>query len=105
MWLREHNPAAPYPRIHGYPLKYNVIHSRNYSEVTNDQPKESFIPVVIYYNAFENRPIILKDTKNKAGIYRWVNKVNGNTYIGSSVDLSRRLRVYYDFSYLIFHFD
>lgn len=40
------------------------------------------------------------DTKNKAGVYRWVNKVNGNTYIGSSVNLARRLRTYFDFSYL-----
>jgi group I intron endonuclease len=29
-----------------------------------------------------------------------VNKENGNTYIGSSVNLGRRFRVYYDFSYL-----
>ena len=25
----------------------------------------------------------------------WVNKVNGNTYVGSSVDLRERLYVYY----------
>jgi group I intron endonuclease len=58
------------------------------------------IPVVTYPDAFLNKSVILKDTKNKAGIYRWVNKVNGNTYIGSSVNLGRRLKVYYDFSFL-----
>ena len=60
----------------------------------------SFVPVVTYPDAFLNKSIILKDSKNKAGIYRWVNKVNGNTYVGSSVNLARRFRVYYDFSFL-----
>lgn len=32
---------------------------------------------------------VLKYNKNKVGVYRRVNKINGNTYIGSSV------RVYY----------
>lgn len=44
--------------------------------------------------------MILKNTKNQVGIYRWVNKVNGNTYIGSSINLGRRFRAYFDFSYL-----
>ena len=60
----------------------------------------SIIPVVTYPDAFLNKSIILKNSKNKAGIYRWVNKVSGNTYIGSSVNLARRFRVYYDFSFL-----
>lgn len=70
--------------------------------MTNGQPikSSSHIPVVTYPDAFLNKSIILKDSKNKAGIYRWVNKVNGNTYIGSSVNLARRLKVYYDFSFL-----
>lgn len=46
--------------------------------------------------------MILKDNKNKAGIYRWVNKVNGNIYVGSSVNLSLRLKRYYEFSYIAF---
>ena len=35
--------------------------------------------VVIYPDAFLNKSLILKDTINKVGIYRRVNKVNGNT--------------------------
>nr|YP_009364357.1 GIY-YIG endonuclease [Ophiocordyceps sinensis]ARF03391.1 GIY-YIG endonuclease [Ophiocordyceps sinensis]QDH07228.1 GIY-YIG endonuclease [Ophiocordyceps sinensis] len=54
----------------------------------------------MYPDAYSNKSIILKDTKNKAGIYRWVNKVNHKTYIGSSVNLGRRFKVYYDFSFL-----
>lgn len=66
----------------------------------NNQSLESIIPVATYSDAYLDKSIILKEAKNKTGIYRWVNKVNGNTYIGSSVDLARRLRVYYDFSFL-----
>jgi group I intron endonuclease len=95
--------------IKRYHFKSN-IQRRSYSHLAKDVSKESnsvnssnsisVIPIVVYPNAFLNKSIILKDNKNKVGIYRWVNKENGNTYIGSSVNLGRRLRVYYDFSFL-----
>jgi group I intron endonuclease len=31
---------------------------------------------------------------NKSGVYRWTNKITGASYIGSSTDLTRRLRGY-----------
>lgn len=107
LWLREHRfPTNSFKnkrysfKNNRYTFKYNVIHCRNYSQVTKGQRKETFLPVVIYPDAFLNKSLILKDTQNIAGVYRWVNKVNGNTYIGSSVNLARRLRTYFDFSYL-----
>ena len=96
---REHKPIFCFSNLK-YGCNYNVIHRRNDSQVTNTEPKESLIPVVIYPDTYLNKSSILKNTKNKAGVYRWVNKVNGNTYIGSSVNLGGRFRVYYDFSYL-----
>ena len=36
----------------------------------------------------------------KYGIYRWRNLVNGLTYIGSAVDLTKRFNLYYNFKYL-----
>lgn len=101
MWLREHRPIHSSLSYKRYPFKVNLVNRRSYSQITNNQPRESsVIPVVTYTDAFLDKSVILKGSKNKAGIYRWVNKVNGNTYIGSSVNLARRLRVYYDFSYL-----
>lgn len=45
-----------------------------------------------------NQPLIqsqlLEDNRGKAGIYMWTNLKNGNTYIGSSVNLSPRLLKY-----------
>ena len=86
------------------PLAY-ISNARPYSTINpaeldiNDQPVESssLIPVVTYPDAFLNKSVILKNSNNKAGIYRWVNKVNGNTYIGSSVNLTTRFRKYYSF--------
>jgi len=49
----------------------------------------------VYPNADGYQATILKENKGKSGIYRWTNNINGNTYVGSSVDLSRRLRQYY----------
>lgn len=43
---------------------------------------------------------ILKENKGKSGIYLWTNKINGKRYIGSAVDLSNRLRNYFNTSYL-----
>jgi len=38
---------------------------------------------------------ILAENKKKSGIYMWKNKLNGKIYVGSGVDLSRRLSKYY----------
>ena len=100
MWLRDHKPDFySYSNLKTR-CKYIVIHYRNYSQDIQGQPNESIIPIVVYPDAHLNKSMILNDTKNKVGVYRWVNKENGNTYIGSSVNLGRRFRVYYDFSYL-----
>jgi group I intron endonuclease len=44
---------------------------------------------------------ILKDNKGRTGIYRWVHLKTGRSYIGSAIDLSRRLSKYYQLSQLI----
>jgi group I intron endonuclease len=38
--------------------------------------------------------------KEKSGIYRWVNKLNGKCYIGSSLSLSTRFSHYLYINYL-----
>jgi group I intron endonuclease len=57
-------------------------------------------PVVIYSNCLEDKNRILSDNKGKAAIYRWVNKINGKTYVGSSVNLTIRFYKYYSFTQL-----
>lgn len=57
-------------------------------------------PIKSYDNALLNKNTILLDNKSKPGIYRWINKLNNNTYVGSGLNLSKRLNEYYNQSEL-----
>lgn len=64
-----------------------------YSTVCNNSG--NIQPIVVYDNSLIEKAQILKDNQGRAAIYRWVNKDNGKTYIGSTVNLSVRLYKYY----------
>lgn len=66
-------------------------------------PKNPVLPVVEYSNADINKSQIFQENRNKGGVYRWVNKVNQKTYIGSSVNLTQRFYKYYSVKYLLKH--
>ena len=67
--------------------KNNIIKNTNYI-VT---------PVIRYSNTDVDKYIILKENKNKSGVYRLVNNINGKSYVASSISLSNKL-------YLLFFF-
>lgn len=58
------------------------------------------VPAVTYPNADIQKLTIFKENRDKAGIYQWVNLSNGKTYVGSSVNLTRRFKTYYSVYYL-----
>lgn len=68
----------------------------------NPNKINNFKPVAVYSNLLKQKELIFKDNKGKSGIYCWVNKVNGKTYIDSSVNLRLRLERYYRTSYIAF---
>lgn len=57
-------------------------------------------PAVIYSNLESEKSSIYADNRDKSGIYLWRNKINGKTYVGSSVNLTKRLKNYFNESYL-----
>lgn len=57
-------------------------------------------PVLSYLNSDTDKLSILRDNRCKSGVYRWTNLTNGKSYIGSSVNLSRRLSQYYNINML-----
>ncbi len=57
-------------------------------------------PVKFYDNAEELKSAILIDNKDKSGIYKWENKISKEFYIGSAVDLKKRMSEYYRESYI-----
>lgn len=52
--------------------------------------------LAVFSDADKDKLNILKYVKGKSGIYLWTNKLNGKKYVGSSVDLRRRLLEYYN---------
>jgi len=57
----------------------------------------SIVPIKVYNNADTMKERIIKDNHKKAGIYKWINNESGNTYVGNSINLSNRLRLYFNY--------
>lgn len=75
-------------------LGNNIRTIRSFSvQVINTKNSSEF---KVFLNADADKLDILNYVKGKAGIYSWVNNLNGKKYVGSSVDLRRRLLEYYN---------
>lgn len=59
-----------------------------------------FVSVVTYPDVENLKDIIIKENSNKAGIYIWINLINGKSYVGSAWDLSNRFKQYFRKSFL-----
>lgn len=70
------------------------------SKVRNYYNSAIVVPQKVYKNADTDKLQTLKENKHKSGIYRWINQVNSKSYIGSSVNLEKRFRVYYSINAL-----
>nr|QBM31562.1 hypothetical protein [Arthrobotrys musiformis] len=57
-------------------------------------------PVLTYINPNKEKELIIKQNKGKCGIYCWVHKDSGKSYIGSSSKLNDRFKRYFNHSYL-----
>lgn len=65
---------------------------------SGDKRKTNFFEVksiIKYDNADIDKVNIFTHNRNKSGIYRWINNENGKTYVGSSINLSRRFYTYF----------
>nr|YP_009262167.1 GIY-YIG endonuclease [Chrysoporthe cubensis]AMX22242.1 GIY-YIG endonuclease [Chrysoporthe cubensis] len=57
-------------------------------------------PTIIYNDCDLDKVKILNDSRNKAGIYCWINNINDKFYVGSSVNLTERFYKYYSLKHL-----
>ena len=56
--------------------------------MNNIQAEAKFIDIK------ESRSDLLLNIKDKGGVYMFFNLINGNCYIGSSINLARRFRIH-----------
>lgn len=76
-----------------FSLYFDFLHTNNTLIIFN-------IPLITYKNAETCRLILFKDNRNKSGVYRWTHIASGKYYIGSAIDISKRLKSYYSAYYL-----
>ena len=58
------------------------------------------VPIKVYSNADTMKEDIIKENYKKIGVYRWINNDNGKTYVGSSINLSNRFRLYFNYDFI-----
>lgn len=91
--------------LNSFSLLFNSLNNKHCFSVSSTGSRGLHtlptVPVKTYSNADINKPQIVEENRNKAGIYRWVNLINNKTYIGSSVNLSERLLDYFQMSQLL----
>jgi GIY-YIG catalytic domain len=78
--------------------KFNLNNSRDIN--SNNCNNTPVIPIIIYNSVDRNKCSILEENRNKSGVYRFVNTINGKSYIGSSIHLSNKFNSFYNLSSL-----
>jgi LAGLIDADG endonuclease/GIY-YIG catalytic domain len=77
----------------------NLINSNNSNKLQESNNlklnNNLFVSSLTYNNAETEKLNILTETKNKAGVYIWTQLFSNKKYVGSSVNLSRRLTYYF----------
>jgi group I intron endonuclease len=68
---------------------------------TNKEDNTHSLKALVTYNNFkEDRLIILKQQKDQSGVYCLINKINGHSYVGSSINLASRMKNYLNNTFL-----
>jgi len=77
-----------------------TIRSYSTSNVKKEDNTKNLNPLITYDNFKEDKVNILKEQKDKSGVYCLINKINGHSYIGSSINLASRMKNYLNNTFL-----
>lgn len=64
----------------------------------NKTKLEAMVPII--YDALHDKSKVLKENANKSGISKIINRITGDSYVGKSINLSRKFNNYYNLKYL-----
>lgn len=94
-------PIQKYFKFHNF-IKFNFSNPvRNYTTLSSNPLVNNQIDYIkIYENVFDMKKNIFNENKGKSGIYMLTNKLKEETYIGQSIDISKRFKNYLNPSYL-----
>jgi len=79
-------------------FQYSTFNNVNFNKQEDYTNNLGFL--IVYNNFKENRTDILKQQKDKSGIYCLINKINGHSYVGSSINLASRMKNYLNNTFL-----
>nr|QCX41972.1 LAGLIDADG endonuclease [Beauveria bassiana] len=96
---------SPWNNTLNFKNNSNALHKtiRQYSTHKELAPEDNIKNINFintYTNFKENRNQILKELKDKSGVYLLINNINGHTYVGSSVHLAARMKNYLNTAFL-----
>jgi len=88
--------------LYNYNLDYSVTITRSYSNLSNgvEDRTKNLKAEKVYNSLKEDRVKILKEQRDKSGVYCLINKINRHAYIGSSINLASRMRNYLNNTFL-----
>lgn len=99
------NSSATFVFSRGYALQSNGIFKGSFNKQVNiraySTTSDNSSDLFVFSDADKNKLEILEFVKGKSGIYMWTNKLNNKKYIGSSVNLRRRVLEYYNVNRLL----
>jgi len=84
-----------------YPSSHCLVQTNSLSSTDTVLSNNNITPVAIYNNADTQKELILNQNRGKAGVYRWTSKLSGKSYVGSSINLSKRFNDYYNYNHLV----
>ncbi|RMZ69678.1 GIY-YIG endonuclease [Pyrenophora seminiperda CCB06] len=79
---------------------YSYLSNKQNNKVGNQDNTLNLEAVKVYNNLKEDRVNILKEQRDKSGVYCLINKINGHSYVGSSIKLDSRMRNYLNKAFL-----
>ena len=79
---------------------YSYLSNKQNNKVGNQDNILNLKTVKVYYSLKEDRVNILKEQRDKSGVYCLINKINGHSYVGSSINLASRMRNYLNKAFL-----
>jgi group I intron endonuclease len=98
--MRRYSPRNKNSLIQSHLITRKGNMDSNYRYYTTSNLITSLKPLTSYDNFKDSKSNIIKQQNQKSGIYCFINKLNGHSYVGSSINLASRMKNYLSTTFL-----